>query len=242
VSPADRGDESAPGSLVDAILGIFSGGTQLLRVISRLRRSPSPVRALFLSLFALALALPAQAQSEERPSIVLLPIVVHSSESPQYLRRGLADMMASRFEQGGLFRVIRIDDPALATTRIPVALEAAREVGGDFVLFGSFTRFGAGASLDMQAAATAVGEDGETLREIFVHSGSIGEVIPDLVDLVGKVTRFASTDYVPPAPGSAVPAARAPSGSSGSVADLRKRVEALERAILRLEEAQAAAE
>jgi hypothetical protein len=106
-------------------------------------------------------------------------------------------MMMARFQQAGQFDLIEIEDPAMATTELREAVEAGRSVGADFVLFGSFTRFGEGASLDMHAASTsAEGEEG-ALREIFVHSGRIGEVIPDLDDLVGKVARFAIEDFSP---------------------------------------------
>jgi len=106
-------------------------------------------------------------------------------------------MMMARFQQAGQFDLIEIEDPAMATTSLDEAVEAGRNAGADFVLFGSFTRFGEGASLDMHAATTSSsGEEGE-LREIFVHSGQIGEVIPDLDDLVGKVARFAIEDFSP---------------------------------------------
>ena len=175
------------------------------------------------------------ARAQEYLRIALLPVVVHSAESPEYLRRGLADMLSSRFEQAGVFRVIRIDDPAKSTTRLAQALEVGREVGADFVLFGSFTRFGAGASLDMQAAATAASHGGETLREIFVHSGSIGEVIPDLEDLVGKVTRFANAEYTPREAVSTGPPG--PSRGQGAIDDLRERVGELERMVQELRDA-----
>jgi len=171
-----------------------------------------------------------------QPTLLLLPIVVNSSESPEYLRSGLADMLSARFIQAGRFEIIRVDDPRKATTRVADAIESAEEAGADFVLFGSFTRFGEGASLDMQAAATAEGEEGETLREIFVHSGSIGQVIPDLEDLVGKVTRFAIPDYTPvPAsvgggPGGVVPV------RGDELSDLRRRIAELEQAVRALEQ------
>ncbi len=174
-------------------------------------------------------------RAQERLSIALLPVVVHSAESPDYLRWGLADMLSSRFEQAGAFRVIRVDDSAKSTTRLSEALELGREVGADFVLFGSFTRFGAGASLDMQAAATAHGESGETLREIFVHSGSIGEVIPDLEDLVGKVTRFANADYTPSEASAAGPSHPSTAGSGSR--ELAKRVATLEKLVQDLRKA-----
>jgi len=167
------------------------------------------------------------AQGQTKPSILLLPMVVHSSESPGYLRGGLSDMLMARFQQSDQFVLIQIEDPAMATTQAAEAIEAGRSVGADFVLFGSFTRFGEGASLDMHAASTSPSGEGESLREIFVHSGQIGEVIPDLSDLVGKVTRFAIDDFSPASPGANPEDPPAP----GSRADLLRRVEALERAV-----------
>ena len=174
-----------------------------------------------------ATGLAGMAQSQTKPSILLLPMVVHSSESPEYLRGGLSDMLMARFQQADQFVLIQIEDPAMATTQAEEAIEAGRTVGADFVLFGSFTRFGEGASLDMHAASTSPSGEEDSLREIFVHSGEIGEVIPDLADLVGKVTRFAIDDFSPVSPdedqkGSPVPDSRA---------DLLQRVRALERAV-----------
>lgn len=201
-------------------------------VRAALRRRPT------LTLVTVAVLLAAQPASgqTEKPSLLLMPIVVHSSENPGYLRDGLSDMLATRFIQEGNFEIMHVDDSRRATTRLSDALDAAREENADYVLFGSFTRFGEGASLDMQAAATAEGEEGETLREIFVHSGSIGEVIPDLTDLVGKVTRFAIPTYIPlpaargDAPGTAAPTSR------DEINDLRRRIAALEQAIRALEQ------
>jgi outer membrane protein insertion porin family len=162
---------------------------------------------------------------DERLKIALLPVKVHSAEDPAYLRAGLSDMLVSRLLQAGVFEVVRVTDPAAATSELEAALAKGREIGADFVLFGSFTRFGQGASLDMQAASTLPGAEGETLREIFVHSGSIGDVIPDLDELVGKVSRFAVDDYDDRAVSDQPDVER----SRPSVAKLRQRVEALER-------------
>ncbi len=172
------------------------------------------------------------ARADAKPTLLILPVVVHSSESPAYLREGLLDMLSTRFMQGGVFEVRLVENAEKATTLLPEALATGREAGTDFVLFGSFTRFGEGASLDMQAASTVPGEEDETLREIFVHSGSIGEVIPDLDNLVGKVTRFAVRDFQP--------VANSESGLDwvGNV-ELSRRVKALEQAMRSLKEAAA---
>ena len=169
-----------------------------------------------------------EVQVQPKPKLLLLPIVVHSSENPAYLREGLSDMLVTRFIQEDNFDVIWADDASLATTHLERAVQEGQAQKADFVLFGSFTRFGEGASLDMQAASTAEGEQGSTLREIFVHSGSIGEVIPDLKDLVGKVTRFAIPQYRPGSPGAESTAAPA---SRVNLLDLQRRVSALEEAL-----------
>ena len=168
------------------------------------------------------------APTTEHVRIVLLPMVVHSAENPDYLRSGLSDMLASRLERIPEIDVVRIDDPDKATTRLEKALEQAKKAQAGFVLFGSFTRFGEGASLDVQCAGTAAGGGDDPLREIFVHSGSIADVIPDLDDLVGKVARFMIHDYKDKAVAQATPGTYP---SSRTLRDLEHRVEALEQAL-----------
>jgi len=172
-----------------------------------------------------------------KPTLALLPMVVHSNEDPNYLRQGLSDMLTARFTKDAVIDVIPIEDAGRATTELDEALETARSVNAEYVVFGSFTRFGQGASLDVQTAATAAGPDGDTLREIFVHSGSIGAVIPDLDDLVGKVTRFAVGDYVPPAAAAETAGglATGPRPGAASSAELLRRIEALEAQVKALE-------
>ena len=117
-----------------------------------------------------ALLMPAIASAKDAVKIAILPIVVHSADDPTFLRQGLADMIASRVDQLGVFDVTRVDDLETATTSLEKAVETGRSVDVDFVLFGSFTRFGTGASLDMQCVSTRMDFDGDPLREIFVHS------------------------------------------------------------------------
>jgi TolB-like protein len=195
--------------------------------VRRIRCIAAAALALSVGLAGSAGSALAQAGGEPKVSIALIPVVVHSAEDPAYLRAGLTDMLVSRLEQAGLFEVTRIADRSTATTSLAKALEVGRAAGADFVLFGSFTRFGQGASLDMQCASTALIET-ETLREIFVHSGSIGDVIPDLDELVGKVSRFAVDDF------EALSVSAEAGGSAAervrpSESKLRRRIEVLER-------------
>jgi len=197
---------------------------------------PLPVVALVAAACALLAAAPSQADGRTR--IALLPMVVHSAEPPEYLRSGLSDMLASRLQRIPDFEVVRVEEEGAATTNLDKARKRARKAGAAFVLFGSFTRFGTGASLDVQCAGVGADDTAEEpLREIFVHSGSIGDVIPDLDDLVGKVARFVIADYSDKAAAQA--AAQAGAGATGagsgassaSVRQLEDRVAALEKAL-----------
>lgn len=192
-----------------------------------------------LGLAAVALAIlvasgPAWAQvghAKERPSLAILPVVVHSGDDPAYLRSGLADMLASRISQADILEVVRVDTPEAATTDIDQAIERGRALGVDFVLFGSFTRFGDGASLDLQCVATEPLAGREPLREIFVHSGSLGSLIPDLGHLVGKVSRFIVSDFEE----RLAEAEATEQEAESEVARLRSRIRALEEAVQRLD-------
>ena len=171
--------------------------------------------------------------SGARPRLLLLPIVVHSAEDPVYLRDGLSDMLAARFDRIGAIELVRAAADQEGTARLDEALEIARKARADYVLFGSFTRFGRGASLDVQCAPSESGDNGagrEPLREIFVHSGSIGEIIPDLDELAGKVSRFAQGEQVLSSAGDVAAGAASAGPSSPQIAELEERVAALEAA------------
>ena len=170
------------------------------------------------------------AEAAERARIAVLPVVVHSLDDPGYLREGLADMLASRLGRNPGIAVARIADPAHATTDPAAARAAAREAGAEYVLFGSFTRFGAGASLDLQCLP--VRGEGDP-RAIFIHAGALGEIIPQLDGLSEKVLRYVlnGADALPAAAGLA--RSEGPSGGE----DARRELEALRSRVERLEQA-----
>jgi TolB-like protein len=201
----------------------------------QLRPSRDGLRTLVFALAALCAAPDPGIAAAGTPKLLLLPIVVHSAEDPEYLRDGLADMLTARFSRIGALELIRQRDPERGTTDLATALKLGRKAGADFVLYGSFTRFGKGASLDVQCSPTDESKTREPLREIFVHSGSIGEIIPDLDELAGKVSRFARGEIVSPA--AAAPSGFAPSGSQ-DIQELIDRIEALEAALTQILEAE----
>ena len=176
----------------------------------------------FASLVAFA-CLAGAARAEERRTIAILPVVVHALEDQAYLREGLADMLASRLGQQAGIGVVRVNDPAKATIDPAAARAAAQAVGAQWVLYGSFTRFGDGASLDMQCVPVAApGDPGP--RSIFVQSGQIAELIPRLDGVAERVAAHVLGR------GGAAP--RAPVDAAGGrteLDELRRRIDALER-------------
>ena len=126
--------------------------------------------------------------AEPRTRLAILPIAVHTLEQKDYLRAGLADMLASRLGRVAGVAVIRVQVEDRATTDPERAREIAREVGAEYVIFGSFTQFGEGASLDLHFASVSA-EDEQASRSIFIQSGTLGEIIPDLDRVAEKVGR-----------------------------------------------------
>ena len=181
-------------------------------------------------LFALAACLcafVASSAAADGARIVILPVVVHSpTPDPGYVSSGLADMLSARLEQLGGVEVVRADDASLATTRVDEAIEAARAVDGDYVLFGSFTQFGDGASLDIHCAPVQAGA--LPARNIFVQSGTMGEIIPKLDELADKVARYVRGEV---AAQPAAPPSTPDTATSEEFDELNRRLEALERVV-----------
>lgn len=177
-----------------------------------------PWSTAFVASFAFAWLVGA-ARAEERRTVAILPVVVHALEDQAYLREGLADMLASRLGQQPGIGVVRVNDPAQATLDAAAARAAGQAVGAQWVLYGSFTRFGDGASLDMQCLPVAApGDPGP--RSIFVQSGQIAELIPRLDGIAERVAAHVLGRDA------AVPRA---AGGSSELEVLQRRVDALER-------------
>lgn len=176
--------------------------------------------ALLLSSWAIA------ASAEERVRVALLPVVVHSGEGREYLQRGLGDMLVSRLGRETRLAVVPVEDPQSATTDAAVARKIGVANGADYVVFGSFTRFGEGASLDLACASLRDGE--REPRKIYVHADTMGGLIP-LLDGVAERTAMIVLGGAQAGP--SVSSGRSSEGGPGAleVQDLRRRVEVLER-------------
>ena len=159
------------------------------------------------------------------PRVAILPVVVHSaSPNPSYLSDGLADMLAARLEQLGGMRVVREEGDQTATTRLDQAVARGDALKADYVVFGSFTQFGDGASLDLQCAPVQ-GPDPAAARSLFVQSGAIGEIIPKLDDVADKVAYYVLGETA------AKSAVGERTRNAAPLKDLVGRIDALERAV-----------
>ncbi len=164
-----------------------SDGVRTLRE----RHSALRIRTLLAAVSGLALtsAAPAESVAKAATQVAMLPFVVHTADTqPGYLSGGLVEMISSRLERTGELRVVRLETER-SITRADAAREIAGDSGADFVLFGSFTQFGQGASLDVQCVPLEVGEEAAN-RRVFIHSGSVAEIIPQLDELAEKVRRY----------------------------------------------------
>jgi TolB-like protein len=175
------------------------------------------------------------ASAGDRTRIVILPIVVHSAASDSsYVSRGITDMISSRLEQTGKVQVDRVEDPSAATTVLGKALDLGKARGGDYLIFGAFTQFGDGASLDVHCLPLDVKNEAEAAaaRRIFISSGAVGDIIPKLDEIVDRLalyTKVARADAQPGAPTAPPPSA----AQAEAMRDLTRRLEALEKAVFK---------
>ena len=186
--------------------------------------------AFFVSLCA---ALPAQAGTR----IALLPLSVHASgEDSAYLQTGLGEMIAARLDQYEGVTVVRPRVDGVPAGQSQTARAAAEGVDADFVLYGSFTRFGDGASLDLRClhAAAPAEDEPDKARRVFIQAGELAEIIPQLDTLAQKVARYALRTGKPTlaaANDDKQPSA-APAPTAAQYDALLQRVEKLERAAI----------
>ena len=182
--------------------------------------------------------------AEPRTELAILPIVVHTLEHKEYLESGLADMLASRMGRLPGLAVIRVQSEDRATTDVEAAKALGREAGAEYVLFGSFTQFGEGASLDLQCAAVSEEAEGPS-RSMFIQSGNLSDIIPHLDQVAEKVGRHLLADDTAAggAPEGLPSVSAGAPGEGGAIADqvlqdaiseleaLRGRVDALEQRV-----------
>jgi hypothetical protein len=135
---------------------------------------------------ALGLLAAGGAHAAEPARVAVLPVVIHSMEESGYLREGISEMLSSRLTQQPGVAAVRVEDAGAATADLDAARAAGRAAGAEWVLYGSFTRFGEGASLDLRCVPVA-SDAPVSQRSVFVHAGTLAELIPRLDGVVQRI-------------------------------------------------------
>ena len=182
-----------------------------------------------LALLGLSVPLAAAAQGTAR--VAVLPVVVHAMEQQAYLQEGLADMLSARLAQHSGIGVIRVDEAGAATTDADEARARGRAAGGEWVLFGSFTRFGDGASLDLRCVRVDGSDEEDEARSIFVQTGKLEQIIPRLSNMAERVAAHVHAGPVADVAAAPTAAPTATPPDDAELQALRRRVEALEAAV-----------
>jgi outer membrane protein insertion porin family len=188
-----------------------------------------PLRAL--CCLALAVLPAAAALAAEPARVAVLPVVIHSIEESGYLRAGISEMLSSRLSQQPGVSAVRVDDAAAATSDVAAARAAGRAAGAEWVLFGSFTRFGEGASLDLRCVPVA-SDAPASRRSVFVHAGALAELIPRLDSVVERIGAYVR---------GGVANANAPVADGPAAPDVMAELQALKARVNALEAQRAAA-
>jgi len=134
------------------------------------------------------------ASAAEPKSVLILPFAINADKDLAYLKKGVAEMLASRLAAIDGVRVIAAADSGLEPAKIPEAPDAqtaatlGAEARSDYVLFGSLTVFGDSVStdarvLDVRQKQTLLNfsETGSARGEVIAHINLLAERIKEEV-------------------------------------------------------------
>jgi len=122
--------------------------------------------------------------------VAILPVKIHSPENIEYMQEGLVDMLSSRVELEGRVAVLEKGPVKKAYNQVSgeMNLENARKLGrmleADFVVFGSLTKLGDSASLDLKLVEVKKEDSGSS---VFVQAKKMEEIIARVDDLALKI-------------------------------------------------------
>ncbi|NWF57476.1 MAG: VCBS repeat-containing protein [Syntrophaceae bacterium] len=143
---------------------------------------------------------PQPAQPARGPfKVAILPVTIHSPESLEYLREGVYAMFSSRLELEGRISVMEraAVKKAVSQHSGEIDSEAAQKLGetlgADFVVFGSLTKLGDSASLDLKVLEVK-GE--KPASPVFVQAKKLEEIIGQ-VDVVARQVNEKILGYSP---------------------------------------------
>jgi len=124
-------------------------------------------------------------------TVLVLPFSVHSAENIDYIRQGIADMLASRISVNEKIQVVSKDTVLAALKEMAGkeltatdVLSLGKKLNADFAVWGSITKIGGSLSIDSKLADIASGKPAIGLSAL---SPSMDEVIPKITDLAQRI-------------------------------------------------------
>jgi len=143
----------------------------------------------FIFIIAVILSFPL-AFAQAPLKVAIFPVTIHSPEKLDYLREGLVDMLSARVELSGRVMVLEKGIVKRALDRVTgeMDVESAKNLGlelsADFVVFGSLTKLGDSASLDLKVVEV---KGAKPSVPVFVQAKKMEEIIGRVDDLARKI-------------------------------------------------------
>ena len=112
--------------------------------------------------------------------VAILPVTIHSAESLEYLREGVYTMFSSRVELEGRVSVLERAAVKKALSQFSGEIDSeapqklGENLGADFVVFGSLTKLGDTASLDLKVLEVK-GE--KAPASVYIQAKKLEEII-----------------------------------------------------------------
>ncbi len=122
--------------------------------------------------------------------VAIVPVKIHSSEDLGFLREGLTDMLSSRVELEGRVAVLEKGPVQKAFDQLSGEIngDTAKKIGqsveADFVVFGSLTKLGDSASLDLKVVAVKEEKPGFS---VFIQAKKMEEIIASVDQLARQI-------------------------------------------------------
>lgn len=161
----------------------------------------------------------------EPARVLILPFNIHADKDLAYLKKGVADMLASRLALKDKVVVVGSADSSLKTEAIPetidqaTALSLGAKSASDYVLFGSLTVFGNSISTDarffdvrQKQALLTFSEVGKAQGEVISHIDLLAARIKE--EVFGRKAPAAPPTAAPSSPKSDAPSSPEPAASS----------------------------
>ncbi len=122
--------------------------------------------------------------------VAIIPVKIHSAENLGFLREGLVDMLSSRVELEGRVTVLEKGPVQKAFDQVSGEIngETAKKIGqlleADFVVFGSLTKLGDSASLDLKIVAVKEEKPGHS---VFIQAKKMEEIVASVDQLARQI-------------------------------------------------------